>query len=100
MTLNDNLSYQEWVDVYKKLIYWELELEKLEDEGMHEILTLQKAEANVQFCKFIEKNYTKWIQNPDSAPTTSPRTSSFRATRAGGRTSMRISSACGGSSSG
>ena len=28
MTLNDNLSYQEWVDVYKKLIYWELELEK------------------------------------------------------------------------
>jgi DNA-binding response OmpR family regulator len=46
MTLNDNLSHQEWVDVYKKLIYWELELEKLEDAGMHEILTLQKAEAN------------------------------------------------------
>jgi hypothetical protein len=29
MTLNDNLSHQEWVDVYKKLIYWELELEAL-----------------------------------------------------------------------
>ena len=72
MTLNDNLTYQEWVDVYKKLIYWELELEKLEDEGMHEILTLQKAEANVQFCKFIEKNYQKWIQNPDSGPINSP----------------------------
>jgi hypothetical protein len=57
MTLNDNLSYQEWVDVYKKLIYWELELETLEDAGMHEILTLQKAEANVQFCKFVERNY-------------------------------------------
>src|SRR6201994_624656 len=71
MTLNDNLSYQEWVDVYKKLIYWELELEQLEDEGMHEILTLQKAEANVQFSKFIEKNYTNWIQNPDSGPITS-----------------------------
>src|SRR5690606_30732569 len=46
MTLNDNLNYKEWVDVYKKLIFWELKLEKLEDEGMHEILTLQKAEAN------------------------------------------------------
>ena len=68
MTLNDNLSHQEWVDVYKKLIYWELELEKLEDAGMHEILTLQKAEANVQFCKYIEKNYISWLKAPESAP--------------------------------
>ena len=68
MTLNDNLSYQEWVDVYKKLIYWELELEKLEDAGMHEILTMQKAEANVQFCKFIEKNYISWLKTPEDGP--------------------------------
>ena len=68
MSLNDNLSYQEWVDVYKKLIYWELELEKLEDAGMHEILTLQKAEANVQFSKFIEKNYLDWIKTPNDGP--------------------------------
>lgn len=72
MTLNDNLNYQEWVDVYKKLIYWELELEKLEDAGMHEILTMQKAEANMQFCKFIEKNYLNWVKNPESAPILSP----------------------------
>ncbi len=71
MILNDNLSYQEWVDVYKKLIYWELELEQLEDAGMHEILTLQKAEANVQFCKFIERNYVNWIANPETGPTVS-----------------------------
>ncbi len=69
MTLNDNLSYQEWVDVYKKLIYWELELERLEDAGMHEILTLQKAEANTQFCKFVERNYIDWLKTPDKAPT-------------------------------
>lgn len=70
-TLNDNLNYSEWVDVYKKLIYWEISLEKLEDEGMHEILTHQKAEANVQFSKFIEKNYLGWLKNPDSGPVTS-----------------------------
>ncbi|MEO6148971.1 MAG: PglZ domain-containing protein, partial [Mucilaginibacter sp.] len=72
MSLNDNLSYQEWVDVYKKLIYWELELEQLEDAGMHEILTMQKAEANTQFCKFIEKNYLGWIKDPNNAPLISP----------------------------
>jgi CheY-like chemotaxis protein len=71
MTLNENLSYQEWIDVYKKLIFWELELEKLEDAGMHEILTMQKAEANAQFSKFIEKNYLGWIQNQDKGPTLS-----------------------------
>lgn len=72
MSLNDHLSYQEWVEVYKKLIYWELELEALQDSGMHEILTLQKAEANVQFCKFVEKNYINWLKNPDDAPVNSP----------------------------
>jgi CheY-like chemotaxis protein len=69
--LNDNLNHEEWAEVYKKLIYWELSLEKLEDVGMHEILTLQKAEANAQFCKFIEKNYLKWLKNPDTGPTLS-----------------------------
>lgn len=68
MTLNDNLSYKEWIDVYKKLVFWELELEKLEDAGMHEILTMQKAEANAQFSKFMEKNYLGWIKNQDQAP--------------------------------
>lgn len=68
MTLNDNLSYQEWIEVYKKLIFWELKLEKLEDEGMHEILTMQKGEANAQFSKFVEKNYVNWIADQDNAP--------------------------------
>jgi len=72
MILNDNLNFQEWVDVYKKLIYWELELEQLEDAGMHEILTMQKAEANVQFCKFIERNYLNWMKDPESGPIVSP----------------------------
>src|SRR5690554_2358092 len=68
MTLNDDLGYNEWVEAYKKLIYWELSLEKLEDSAMHEIVTMQKSEANIQFSKFIERNYLKWLKNPDSGP--------------------------------
>jgi len=71
MTLNDNLDHSEWTDVYKKLVFWELSLQKLEDAGMHEILTMQKAEANVQFSKFIEKNYLTWLKNPENGPVTS-----------------------------
>src|ERR1700739_3361393 len=72
ITLNDNLDHQEWVDVYRKLIYWELELEQLEDPAMHEILTMQKSEANVQFCKFVERNYLNWLKFPENAPIISP----------------------------
>jgi len=71
MTMNENLSFSEWSDIYKKLVFWELSLEKLEDAGMREILTMQKSEANVQFSKFIEKNYLGWIRNPETGPITS-----------------------------
>ena len=37
MTLNDRLDHEQWAEVYKKLVYWELSLEKLEDAGMHEV---------------------------------------------------------------
>jgi CheY-like chemotaxis protein len=61
MQLGDNLDYQEWTDVHRKLVFWELELEKLRDNGMVEVLNMQKREANSQFSKFIEKNYISWV---------------------------------------
>lgn len=61
-------SYEEWSDLYQKLIYWELQLEDIEDVGMTEILESQKTEANAQFGKFIEKNYTTWFDNDSDAP--------------------------------
>lgn len=61
-------TFEEYVELYQKLIYWELELENIEDPGMAEILESQKVEANIQFCKFIDKNYPKWFKNPGDAP--------------------------------
>ena len=54
-------SYEDWVELYKKLIFWELELENIDDQGMIEILESQKVEANSQFGKFIERNYEDWF---------------------------------------
>lgn len=68
MTLNGINTFGEWLEAYKKLVFWELELEKLEDGSMHEILESQKAEANSQFSRFIEKNYLQWIADPEKAP--------------------------------
>lgn len=68
MRLSDRLNWQEWTEVYKKIIFWELELENSSDKGMYDILKMQKAEANSQFGKFIENNYLDWMKNPDTAP--------------------------------
>jgi CheY-like chemotaxis protein len=57
-------SYEDWIEMYKKLIFWELELENIADQGMVEILESQKAEANSQFGKFIERNYEDWFAPP------------------------------------
>ena len=61
-------SYEEWIDLYKKLIYWELKLDNLQDNQMQEILEGQKQEANRSFFRFIKNNYEEWINYPDQAP--------------------------------
>jgi len=61
-------TYEGWVELYQKLVYWELQLEDIEDSGMFEILESQKTEANTQFCKFIDKNYPSWFENGADAP--------------------------------
>jgi len=66
MELSSRLGHKEWIDIYRKLVFWELELAKSNDEGIIEILKQQKAEANRQFCKYIERNYTDWLKGTDA----------------------------------
>ncbi len=66
MSFNDELSATEWAEIYQKLIYWELELSRSDENGMKEVFAMQKSEANVQFSKFIRKNYRTWLTQPDS----------------------------------
>ncbi|TXI64796.1 MAG: PglZ domain-containing protein [Flavobacterium sp.] len=61
-------TYEDWVELYKKLLFWELELENIEDQSMVEILESQKTEANMQFGKFIERNYEDWFQPKADKP--------------------------------
>lgn len=70
MQLGGRLSLQEWQDLFKKLTYWEIELENSDDESMHEILAMQKREANQQFSRFVKDNYIDWLHE-DDAPTMS-----------------------------
>src|SRR5690606_25634118 len=67
MLLNSRLDKDEWLDVYKKLVYWELRLGDAEEQGMQEVLNMQKKEANTQFSKFIENNYLDWLNQVEES---------------------------------
>ncbi|MFA6058261.1 MAG: response regulator [Taibaiella sp.] len=66
MALNNNPSVEEWKDLYKKLVYWEVEMSKSDSPEMQEVFNSQKAEANTEFFKFVSRNYTDWIQEKKS----------------------------------
>ncbi len=71
MQINDSLTFNDWKEVYKQLVYWELELSET-DSNMNELLGMQKTEANTAFAKFIRKNYERWIAQPEGRPLMSP----------------------------
>jgi hypothetical protein len=64
--INNNLTAAEWIEVYKKMIYWELELDRSESKEMQEVFAMQKQEASSNFCKFITKKYTSWMNTPNA----------------------------------
>jgi CheY-like chemotaxis protein len=65
MELNDNLDYTAWETLYKKLVYWELELSQSQDTGMDEIMLMQKSEANRAWTRFVKQNYINFLRKAD-----------------------------------
>ncbi|MBN8836587.1 MAG: PglZ domain-containing protein [Sphingobacteriia bacterium] len=61
MALNNSPDYNEWMELYKKIVFWEMEMAKSNSPEMQEVLATQKDEANTEFFKFISKNYAKWV---------------------------------------
>ena len=60
MQIQNCRSFDDWTDVYRRLVRWELELSST-DSNMTEMLAMQKEEANNGFAKFIKRNYLDWV---------------------------------------
>lgn len=67
MTINENPNFQEWADIYRKIINWEIRLSESNNLPMEEILISQKSDANKEFFRFVSKNYVDWIKT-DNGP--------------------------------
>lgn len=70
--IQDCQTTADWVEVYKRLVKWELELSSTESP-MTDMLRMQKEDANNGFAKFIKKNYMRWMDGDnEDRPLLSP----------------------------
>ena len=66
MDLQNRLDENEWIDLYKKIVDWDIKLSNSHDEGMQDVLDMQKKEANDLFSKFVADNYLNWVNGIDT----------------------------------
>ncbi len=71
MQITDCRTLNDWIDVYRRLVHWELELSGT-DSSMTEMLHMQKEEANLGFAKYIRNNYLNWMEPGADRPLMSP----------------------------
>ena len=73
MRLGGRLDHREWIDIYKELVFWDIDLAESADDNIHDIFTSQKREANRLFCRYYEQHYEDWLSGKDQdKPTLSP----------------------------
>lgn len=68
MQINSGPNFEEWVDVYRKLVNWEIKIDHSESVAMGDILSTQKSDANSEFSRFVVKKYEDWVNDKVEAP--------------------------------
>jgi CheY-like chemotaxis protein len=63
LALSSPLSEDDWIDLYLKIINWDMELDAHPELGLRQTVQDQKRECNAEFGKFVEQNYPRWIQD-------------------------------------
>ncbi len=64
MQINSASTIEDWMDVYRQLVRWELKLAESET-SIADLILMQKRDANSNFCKFVKRNYEDWVTTPD-----------------------------------
>lgn len=63
VSLSDARTFEEWAEVYKKLVQWDIELSESNDDSVREILQYQMKEANDLYARFVKNNYLSWFDD-------------------------------------
>lgn len=63
MALMGDLSLEDWINIHIKMTNWEIELDEHPELGLKQTILDQRRECNVEFSKFVERNYRTWVNS-------------------------------------
>ncbi len=64
-------SWRDWIDLHVRLSEWDLELDRFYDPGLRTMHDDLRSACNLGFGKFVEDNYSQWVQDEEDSPTLS-----------------------------
>ncbi len=59
-------SIDDWYGLYRRLVFWDMQLASAATTGMDEMLELQRREANAEFGKWMRRRYEQWAADPEA----------------------------------
>lgn len=66
--LSGEMSWRDWIDVHRQLCEWDIEIGRLEDAGLRQMILDQRKECNLEFTRFVENQYPTWVDSEDDSP--------------------------------
>ncbi len=66
--LNEEQTWQTWINVHRLICEWEIEIGNVRDRHLNQMIDDQKRNCNHDFGRFVERNYTNWVQSEEDSP--------------------------------
>lgn len=66
--LSGDLAWDSWIEVYRLLCEWDIEVGQLRDRSLLQMVEGQRGECNREFSHFVERNYSTWLHSQDNSP--------------------------------
>ena len=66
--LAGDVTWKTWIDLHQLLCEWDIEIRRLGDRSLYQMVDDQKRECNHEFGRFVESNYSEWVENEENSP--------------------------------
>ena len=62
------MSWEEWIQLYVRLVSWDLELDRFRDPGLRQAHVDLEQSANAEFARFVVDTYEDWVNDGEDRP--------------------------------
>lgn len=66
--LADDMTWRTWIDVHRLLCEWDIEISRIGDSALRQMIEDQRRDCNHEFGRFIESSYPTWVASEDDSP--------------------------------